>query len=109
MARASRPWGPYKLRHGRPGHATEVYLFYVAKYEAPSRERLLNAEVFVRSRHFNDRFRSDWEFLAEVPAHGVGKKFVPGPSENGGREGTASAVPLRPDQKGALAPEGLST
>src|SRR5881409_970482 len=26
---------------------------------------------------FNDRFRSDWEFLAEVPAHGIGKKFVP--------------------------------
>src|SRR5881396_2526466 len=24
----------------------------------------------------NDRFRGDWEFLAEVPAHGIGKKFV---------------------------------
>src|SRR6266487_904464 len=26
---------------------------------------------------FHDRFCSDWEFLAEVPAHGIGKKFVP--------------------------------
>ena len=26
---------------------------------------------------FNDRFCSDWEFLAEVPAHGIGKKLVP--------------------------------
>ena len=31
----------------------------------------------------NDCFCSDWEFLAEVPAHSIGKKFVPGPSENG--------------------------
>ena len=36
---------------------------------------------------FNDRFCNDWEFLAEVPAHGIGKKFVPGPSENGGTGG----------------------
>ena len=27
------------------------------------------------------------EFLAEVPAHGIGKKFVPGPSENEGTGG----------------------
>src|SRR5437016_10015684 len=26
---------------------------------------------------FHDRFCSDWEFLAEVPAHGIGKKLVP--------------------------------
>src|SRR5256712_11597056 len=25
---------------------------------------------------FHDRFCSDWEFLAEVPAHGIGKKLV---------------------------------
>ncbi len=33
VARASRPWGVYKLSHGRDGHATQVYLFYVAESE----------------------------------------------------------------------------
>ena len=60
-------------------------------------------------RIFNDGFCSDWEFLAEVPAHGIGKKFVPGPSENGGTGGHGfSRATKAGSKKGALAPEGLS-
>ena len=53
---------------------------------------------------FNDRFCSDWEFLAEVPAHGSGKKFVPGPSENGGTGGHDFSRATEPDQKRGFSP-----
>src|ERR1041384_8612030 len=93
---------PLTLSEAAPGRVPrsgtlKFISFRLQSMWAPSPERLLNAEVFVRSRHFNDRFCNDWEFLAEVPAHGIGKKFVPGPSENGGtgRHGFSRATTAR--------------
>ena len=42
------------------------------------------------------------EFLAEVPAHGIGKKFVPGPSENEGTGGHGFSRAIKAGSKKGL-------
>ena len=44
------------------------------------------------------------EFLAEVAAHGVGKKFVPDPSENGGTGGHGFSRATKAGSKRGFSP-----